>query len=92
MSYARFALQPGAEVPQHGHDNEEFGFVVAGSLDLWAGDQHDHIGAGESFIIARGTPHRAVAGPSGCDLLECYTPPRDPISLPNDDQDGRTRL
>ena len=38
MSYARFNLQSGAEVPQHGHDNEEFGFVISGSLDLWVAD------------------------------------------------------
>jgi quercetin dioxygenase-like cupin family protein len=80
MSYARFNLQSGAEVPQHGHDNEEFGFVISGSLDLWVADRHDHIAAGESFLIARGASHRAVAGPDGCDLLECYTPPREPIS------------
>ena len=89
LSYARFDLRPNAEVPQHGHDNEEFGYVISGSLDLWVDGRHDHIATGESFLIARNTTHRAVAGPDGCDLLECYTPPREPISTSHPDPHGR---
>lgn len=78
LTAALYSLDPGALVPEHSHDNEEFGQVLAGSLELWSDGQHQALTAGEGFLLAGGVPHRAVAGPDGCQLLECYAPPRSP--------------
>lgn len=78
LTAALYSLDPGAKVPRHSHDNEEFGQVLAGSLELMADGQVRTLAAGEGFLLPAGVPHSAVAGADGCQLLECYAPPRIP--------------
>lgn len=79
MSISLFDLEPGAIVPRHAHPNEEFGYVVRGDLRLTTGALVDEpLMAGDSFFVSANDPHTAVAGPDGCQLLECYAPPRVP--------------
>lgn len=89
LSAASFALDPGAVVPEHSHPNEEFGQVVGGSLELrWTDGQGEHsavLEAGEAFILPGGVRHAAVAGETGCRLLECYAPPRVPAAPSSED-------
>ncbi len=79
LSAAMFLMEPGAVVPDHSHDNEEFGQVVKGSLQLTWGSETTILEAGEAFLLPAGVPHGARAGADGCELLECYAPPRNPI-------------
>lgn len=83
LSAALFQLSPGAVVPRHHHVNEEFGRVLAGSLELEVDMVTSHLTAGNSFLIPGDVPHAAVAGPEGCLLLECYAPARNPF-VPQD--------
>lgn len=78
LSATLFQLDPHAQVPRHSHPNEEFGQILAGSLDLRTGGESSTLGPGEGFLIPGDLPHEAQAGPEGCTLLECYAPPRDP--------------
>ncbi|MEO8908090.1 MAG: cupin domain-containing protein [Microbacteriaceae bacterium] len=78
LSAALFLLEANALVPRHTHPNEEFGQVIAGSLELTAGSETAVLTVGEAFLIPGDLPHSAIAGPDGCTLLECYAPPRDP--------------
>ncbi len=82
LTAARYSLDPGAAVPEHSHDNEEFGQILAGSLELTCGGHVSRLAAGEGFLLPGGVPHAAVAGPDGCDLLECYAAPRVPAAPP----------
>ena len=82
LSSTLFTLQPGAVVPEHAHPNEEFGYVIAGRLTVWYGDDGFDVGPGGSFFVAAGQPHRAIASDDGCQLLECYSPPRVPTPPP----------
>ena len=82
LTAALYSLDPGAEVPAHSHGNEEFGQVLAGSLELTADGRAQTLAAGEGFLLPSGMPHSAVAGPDGCQLLECYAPPRVPAAPP----------
>ena len=66
----------GAVVPVHAHANEEFGIVLRGSLELRHGHQALLLRAGEAFLLAGGLEHGARAGDDGCELVECYAPPR----------------
>jgi len=79
LSAALFTLEPGAVVPEHTHDNEEFGQVISGSLELTTDGQTVTLGAGDGFLLPAGVRHGARAGAEGCELLECYAPPRDPV-------------
>jgi quercetin dioxygenase-like cupin family protein len=76
LSAGRYTLQPGAEVPLHAHDNEEFGLVLRGSLVLLDSDGAVVLGEGDAFLLAGGVEHGARAGEHGCELIECYAPPR----------------
>jgi quercetin dioxygenase-like cupin family protein len=59
MSVQHFAIEPGAEVPDHDHHHEQTGFVYEGELTfLVDGDEHA-VGAGESFSIPGGETHAA---------------------------------
>jgi quercetin dioxygenase-like cupin family protein len=76
LSAALYRLDPGAVVPEHAHDNEEFGQVIRGSLELRCPDSTMVLEAGDAFLLSGGVPHGARAGAEGCELLECYAPPR----------------
>jgi quercetin dioxygenase-like cupin family protein len=80
LSAAMFRLEPGAVVPRHSHVNEEFGQVISGSLELEVDAEKRLLDAGEAFLIPGDVPHAAAAGPQGCVLLECYSPPRNPFA------------
>lgn len=82
LTAALYSLDPRAEVPEHTHDNEEFGQILAGSLELTTGSRTRTLAAGEGFLLPAGAPHSAAAGPDGCQLLECYAPPRVPAAPP----------
>jgi len=79
LSAARFLLEPAALVPEHTHDNEEFGQVICGSLELTTDGRTVTLNAGDGFLLPAGVRHGARAGDEGCELLECYAPPRDPV-------------
>jgi quercetin dioxygenase-like cupin family protein len=79
LSVSVFDLEPHAVVPRHSHPNEEFGYVISGSLSLSVNEGEAHnISAGESFFVCPNESHTAVASESGCQLLEFYAPPRIP--------------
>jgi transcriptional regulator with XRE-family HTH domain len=52
-------LAPGAESGDHyTHEGDEAGLILEGSLELWVGDNHYMLNAGDSFTFASTTPHR----------------------------------
>jgi quercetin dioxygenase-like cupin family protein len=78
LSASLYTLEAGAEVPLHTHANEEFGLVLRGALELLGEDGPVVLGPGEAFLLAGGVEHGARAGAEGCELVECYAPPRVP--------------
>lgn len=78
LSAARYVLEAGTMVPEHSHPNEEFGQVLGGTLELTCGGRTERLAAGEAFLIPGDVPHACRAGDGGCELLECYAPPRRP--------------
>jgi len=79
LSAVLYSLAAGAVVPAHAHESEEFGQVLAGSLELDVAGRTTVLTAGEGFLIPGAVPHAARAGDDGCELLECYAPPRTPV-------------
>jgi quercetin dioxygenase-like cupin family protein len=80
LSAARYLLDPGTEVPEHSHDNEEFGHVLRGAIELRCNGATATVGEGDAFVVPAGVRHSARALDDGCQLLECYAPPRVPQS------------
>ncbi len=78
LSAALYTLDAGAVVPLHAHENEEFGLVLRGSLELLEAGGDVLLRAGDAFLLPGGVEHGARAGEDGCELIECYAPPREP--------------
>jgi quercetin dioxygenase-like cupin family protein len=78
LSAARYVLEPDVVVPEHSHANEEFGQVLAGSLELRCAGLTEQLAPGDAFIVPGDLPHSCTAGSDGCELIECYAPPRVP--------------
>ena len=77
MTLALIELEPNAVVPEHSHENEQFGFLVQGSMTFTVGGEVAEIVPGGSWRILSGVPHSVVAGPEGAVLVEVFAPARD---------------
>ena len=70
-------LEPNAVLPQHHHENEQLGFVIAGSLAMRIGDEKRELHIGDMYAIPSDVPHDALAGPEGCVVADVFAPPRE---------------
>lgn len=62
--------RPGAMPPLHVHRDEDEGFfVLEGTLEVWVGDGHVTLGAGEAARAPRGILHTYRTGPEGARFL-----------------------
>lgn len=69
-------IDPGAELPEHHHPNEQLGIVLSGSLVFRVGDEEREVGPGWTWRIASDVPHKARAGPDGAVVIEVFSPAR----------------
>jgi len=76
---SRVTLEPGAEAPLHSHSNEQAGVVLNGALVMKVGDEERTLLPGELYLAPGDVPHRAVAGPEGCVVIEFFSPLREPL-------------
>lgn len=72
-------VEPGGgtgEEPYAHDSDEEVVIVLEGELDLWVGDEHFHLEAGDAVTHSSRVPHRNTNnGPGPARLLFCITPP-----------------
>jgi quercetin dioxygenase-like cupin family protein len=76
ITLAVVEIEPGAELPEHSHDNEQLGIVLRGSFRFRVGDEERELGPGQTWRIDSGTPHSAVGGPEGAVVIDVFAPPR----------------
>jgi quercetin dioxygenase-like cupin family protein len=76
MTLAVMDLQPNAISPEHQHENEQIGFVIAGTITMQIGGEKSVRQAGDMWMIPSNVPHDAVAGPDGCSVAEVFAPVR----------------
>ena len=67
----------GAVLPEHRHDNEQFGIVIKGSVTFRIGDEERSLGPGGIWRIPSDTPHTVTAGEQGAVVIDIFSPPRD---------------
>jgi quercetin dioxygenase-like cupin family protein len=58
---SRLLLSRGAVVPRHFHVNEQYSWIVSGSLKFVFDDREVMVGAGEVLLIPPNVPHSAIA-------------------------------
>ncbi len=82
MMLAHVYLKKGAIVPAHDHYNEQFTYILSGSLRFWIGEHADAPGdvytdvrAGEVLVIPSHVRHRAEALEDTLDV-DVFNPPR----------------
>ena len=54
-------LKRGAVVPRHSHINEQYSWILSGSLKFVFDDREITVGAGEILLIPANAPHSAEA-------------------------------
>lgn len=74
---AQIEIEPGADVPEHAHVNEQIGILVGGSMRFRIGDEERELRPGDGWVIPAHVPHAVAAGPEGAVLFELFSPPRD---------------
>ncbi|WP_230981043.1 cupin domain-containing protein [Gemmatimonas groenlandica] len=82
MMLAHVYLKKGAIVPAHDHINEQFTYVLSGTLRFWLGEHADapgdtftDVGAGDVLVIPSNVRHRAEALEDTLDV-DIFNPPR----------------
>jgi quercetin dioxygenase-like cupin family protein len=76
MTMAVIDLEPNVALPQHQHENEQLGFVIAGVITMRIGSEERELKAGNTYSIPSNVPHDAVAGPEGCTVADVFAPIR----------------
>jgi len=76
---AHVYLAKGAVVPQHSHHNEQFTYILEGTLRFWIGEDESEVievHTGEVLHIPPHVPHKAEALEDTLDL-DIFVPPRE---------------
>ena len=58
---SQLLLKKGATVPRHSHVNEQYSWIISGSLKFAFDDREILVGAGEILLIPANVAHSAVA-------------------------------
>ncbi len=86
-------LEPGANVPEHHHDNEQLGVLIRGAMHFRVGDETRDLAPGDTWRVLSQVPHEVTAGPEGALAIECFTPVRgDWATLERDEGRAAPRL
>lgn len=76
VTMAIVEIDPGAELPEHRHENEQLGLVIEGSVRFRVGAEERTLGPGETWQITSNTPHAVKAGDGGALVMDVFSPPR----------------
>jgi quercetin dioxygenase-like cupin family protein len=76
ITMAAVDLDPNLTVPEHKHDNEQLGFVLAGSVTMMIGGEERELHVGDAYRIASNVPHWARSGAKGATVMDVFAPVR----------------
>jgi unsaturated pyranuronate lyase len=69
-------LEPDTVVPEHAHENEQLGVLVAGSMRFRIGEEVRELEVGATWSIPANVPHEVASGPEGATAVEVFVPAR----------------
>ncbi|MGC3947758.1 MAG: cupin domain-containing protein [Chryseolinea sp.] len=76
-TFGHFTLKKDAFVPMHSHENEQYSFILKGSVHATIGDTVMIIRAGEVVIIPPNVPHSFRSLADGTVDLDFFAPRRE---------------
>jgi quercetin dioxygenase-like cupin family protein len=76
VTLAVIELDPDSVVPEHRHDNEQVGVLVAGLLEFRIGNETRRVEPGGTWCIPADVPHEVRTGPEGAVAVEVFAPAR----------------
>jgi len=76
VTLAVIELDPDSVVPEHRHENEQVGILVAGLLEFRIGDETRRVEPGGTWCIPGDVPHEVRVGAQGAVVVEVFAPPR----------------
>jgi quercetin dioxygenase-like cupin family protein len=76
VTLAVIELEPDMIVPEHAHENEQLGVLVAGSMRFRIGEEERELEVGATWSIPPNVPHEVVTGPEGAVAVEVFAPAR----------------
>lgn len=77
LTMAVVELDPNAVSPTHHHDNEQLGFVIAGSITMRIGTSERELFPGDTYTIPSHVSHDGTAGPDGATVVDVFAPVRE---------------
>jgi quercetin dioxygenase-like cupin family protein len=77
LTLAVVEVEPGAELPEHRHVNEQFGMVIEGSVVFRVGNETRTVEPGGIWRIPSNTPHTVTGGERGAVVVDIFSPARD---------------
>ena len=77
VTMAVVELDSNAVSPSHHHENEQLGFVIAGSIVMRIGTHERELNPGDTYNIPSHVSHDAVAGPDGATVVDVFVPVRE---------------
>jgi quercetin dioxygenase-like cupin family protein len=77
LTLAVVEVEPGAELPEHRHANEQLGMVIEGSVVFRVGDETNTVEPGGIWRIPSDTPHTVTGGAGGAVVVDIFSPARD---------------
>ncbi|HET6311012.1 MAG TPA: cupin domain-containing protein [Candidatus Nitrosotalea sp.] len=76
MTMAVVDLVPNLVMPAHHHENEQLGFIIAGSMVMRIGNEERELRPGDTYSIPSNVSHDVVAGPDGATVVDVFAPVR----------------
>lgn len=77
MTVSLVDLAPGAESPMHQHPQEQWGFLMRGSVVRLLGGERAEMKPGDFWQTPGNVPHGMIAGPEGATVVDIFAPPRE---------------
>jgi quercetin dioxygenase-like cupin family protein len=76
MTMAVVELESNLVMPAHHHENEQLGFIIAGSMVMRIGNEERELRPGDTYSIPSNVSHDVVAGPDGATVVDVFAPVR----------------
>lgn len=76
VTLAVVELDAGSVIPEHAHENEQVGLMLAGSMAFRISGETREVLAGSTWSIPPNVPHEVSVGPEGAVVVEAFVPAR----------------
>ena len=77
MSINQFQFNPGAEVPEHAHEQAQIGYIIQGELTQTVNDEEYVLSSGDAYFLRSNDRHSGTNnGEEDVIGIDIFNPPR----------------